>query len=218
MNERQIIYSERIRGKLAGYKLVFNKRSFKEPQQGFANLVEQDGVCVRGVLYRIDAAGIEKLDRFEGYPKHYTRKILPINTDEHSQIEAIVYIAQPEYIEDNLVVAADYLDKLKQGQALWGDVLACQLQIAVEGNALSKSEFERLEDDNEIPVLVDGCRARLAIVEEGFSSRMRIRFEDPHPEGRENGEFMTKYYLMESDGCVEWGHHGGCFMIQHRKV
>jgi hypothetical protein len=144
--------------------------------------------------------------------------MLPIVTHEYGQVDAVVYLAQPEHLAENLEVTSDYLDLLLQGQDLWGEALVCQVHIAVEGNALIAVEFNSLKDDNEIPVLVDGCKAWLTKVEEGFSSRLRIRFEDPHPEGRDNGEFITKYFLMESDGCLEWGHHGGCFKIQHRKV
>ena len=218
IKERDVDYSDRIKGKLKGYKLVFNKRSKKYPHQGFANVMLQEATIVRGVLYRTDEASLGHLDHFEGYPEHYTRQILPIDTLDNGQVDAVVYLAQPEHLAENLEVTSDYLDLLLQGKDLWGEALVCQVQVAVEGNALSTIEFNSLEDDNEIPVLVDGCKAWLGFVTIGFSSRMRIRFEDPHPEGRDNGEFMTKHLLMESDGCVEWGHHGGCFKIQHRKV
>jgi gamma-glutamylcyclotransferase len=215
IKQRGVVYTERIKGKLKGYKLAFNKRSKKYPHQGFANVMLQEATMVRGVLYRTDEASLEHLDHFEGYPEHYTRQILPIDIHDNGQVDAIVYLAQPEHLAENLEVTSDYLDFLLKGKDLWGEALVCQVRIALEGNAVSVIEFNAPKNDNGIPVWVDGCKAWLEFV---LLDRIKIRFEEPHPEGRDNGEFITKYFLMESDGCLEWGHHGGCFKIQHRKV
>ena len=52
-------------------------------------------------------------------------------------------------------------------------------------------------------VVVDGCPA---VVQEGlfgtFSPRLRIDFDTPHPVF--GAFFMTKYYVLDDDGCT-WG-------------
>jgi gamma-glutamylcyclotransferase len=57
-----------------------------------ANIVKKEGSEVWGCLYEIDESDLEKLDRFEGFPKIYDRKIVIVVDDAGKYYEAFVYI------------------------------------------------------------------------------------------------------------------------------
>lgn len=78
---------------LDNYKFIINKRSYKNPNIGYANVVEREGSVVEGILYEVKDNEIQLLDRFEGYPKHYDRKILNLRLSNGTLVEGVVYIA-----------------------------------------------------------------------------------------------------------------------------
>ncbi|MDP8238614.1 MAG: gamma-glutamylcyclotransferase family protein [Candidatus Hatepunaea meridiana] len=71
------------RAVLHNYRLMFKSVADIEPA---ANHI------VHGALYEITQEHLRSLDRFEGYPRLYTRKILPVLTDEDKEFQAIVYL------------------------------------------------------------------------------------------------------------------------------
>jgi len=68
---------------LKNYRLMFRSVADIEPA---ANHI------VHGALYEITQEHLRSLDRFEGYPRLYTRKILPVFTDVDKEFQAIIYL------------------------------------------------------------------------------------------------------------------------------
>ena len=108
---RGIEYSEILSGHLFGYELVFNKYSNKR-EGSAANIARRANEVTEGVLYLLaDAEQITKMDPFEGFPIHYTRKQLSIVTDSES-VNAWVYIANRTFVKENLLPPRWYLNHL----------------------------------------------------------------------------------------------------------
>ncbi len=123
MNERNVKFNQIIPAKLENYELRFNKVSKK--QGAVANVMYKEGSVVEGVLYEVDS--LTQMDKYEGYPNHYDRIILRIN-----DVEAWVYVAKKEHIQEGLKPQQEYLNHLLEGKQF-----------------LSKEYFEKLERINE---------------------------------------------------------------------
>jgi cation transport regulator ChaC len=107
MIERNVLFDKMISAKLYDYELRFNKISKK--QGAVANVMYNPGHIVEGILYRIK--DITLLDKPEGYPKHYNR--IKMNIEN---IDAWVYVAQPEFIREGLSPKQEYLNHLLEGK------------------------------------------------------------------------------------------------------
>ena len=115
LRERGVSFSRRQRAVLEGYRLVFNKRSSRNPREGYANIVEDEGCVVEGILYEIADEDIEKLDRYEGYPQHYDRQKVKVRLQSGDVTEAAVYIARQEMTAEGLKPSREYLSHLLKG-------------------------------------------------------------------------------------------------------
>lgn len=71
---------------LPDYELTFN---------GVADVVQRKGSKVSGGLFRITNRCLEALDRYEGYPFLYDRKVVEVIDEFGEKIEALVYVMQP---------------------------------------------------------------------------------------------------------------------------
>ena len=99
---------------LQEYALLFNKNSYKNPTEGFANIVQQPNSQVEGILYEVTDKDIAKLDQFEGVPTHYNHQ--PIKVECEGKItNALTYIAAT--IKEGLKPSPDYLNHLLAGKA-----------------------------------------------------------------------------------------------------
>lgn len=70
------------RALLPNHRLVF---------RGAADIEFSPGEAVQGALYRISPDNLKSLDRFEGYPRLYDRKIVQAASPEGTTFEATVY-------------------------------------------------------------------------------------------------------------------------------
>ncbi len=93
MIDRGLIPSGKQVAYLDNYEFLINKRSYKDPKVGYANVAEKKDSVVEGILYEVRDKEIEMLDRFEGYPSHYDRKILNLRLSNGVFVEGVVYIA-----------------------------------------------------------------------------------------------------------------------------
>ena len=101
------------------------------------------------------------------------------------------------------------------GKDLWGELFAAEVRLAAQGRAVPVDVIMKMEVGTELPVLIDGVKARIGFINTGWSDRLSIVFEEAHPtQGLE--PFVTKYYVMNQPGCMEWGHFGECFAVQYR--
>ncbi|NBO79430.1 MAG: gamma-glutamylcyclotransferase, partial [Actinobacteria bacterium] len=109
MLERGAPFTQRKRGKMVDHRLVFNKVTSKYPGHGVANVVPERGFEVRGILYEVDRAGIAALDGFEGVRGgHYIRVTMPVAMGDGTAVDAFVYVAHPDRVEEGLTPHADY--------------------------------------------------------------------------------------------------------------
>ena len=112
MLERGVYFTKKTPSILKGYKFTVNKISFKDPRVGFANIIKDDNSSVEGAIYEINDNDISKLDKFEGYPKHYDRITMRINN-----VDAIVYIANPNWVSPNeLLTTPEYKNLILEGK------------------------------------------------------------------------------------------------------
>jgi len=115
MKERGINFAKREHAIIKGWKLEFNKVSFKNPKEGYANIVMKENSVVEGVLYEIPDSDLKTLDRYEGYPTHYGRIKIIVIMDNGEKVEAVTYVAKPDKVKDGLKPSREYLSHLLKG-------------------------------------------------------------------------------------------------------
>jgi gamma-glutamylcyclotransferase (GGCT)/AIG2-like uncharacterized protein YtfP len=101
------------KGVLSDFRLAFNKKAQGKVGEAYANVMPSSGDYVEGVVYQFDE--IQKLDKPEGYPNHYDRKLMTISIGGEST-EAWVYFAQESRIAEGLLPSKEYLEHLMQGK------------------------------------------------------------------------------------------------------
>jgi len=123
LNERNVNFISRKFAILENYKLLFNKVSKKNCYLGFANVVESNGDVVEGAIYELSDSDINIIDKFEGAnskPSHYCRKNVDVICDGKI-INAIVYVANPDMIRENIKPDKSYLNYLLEGKDIFSD-------------------------------------------------------------------------------------------------
>jgi len=112
--ERGVEFSQMKPALLKGYKLTFNKicRSYGEGY-GCATIEPSENGKVEGILFELvnPSLAIKNLDGYEGYPYHYDRIIVEVETTEGIQ-KAVTYIANPWVLGRNLFPHPRYLAHL----------------------------------------------------------------------------------------------------------
>jgi len=115
MKQRGIKFTQREWAILKNWRLEFNKIASRNPKEGYANIVRDSNEAVEGVLYEISEKDVKKLDKWEGYPTHYDRTIVKVNLKDGREIDALVYIAQPDKVRNGLKPTREYLAHLLKG-------------------------------------------------------------------------------------------------------
>lgn len=82
---------------LEGHELVWNYRS-RRRGAGAANVVRAEGKQVHGVLLETDDVGLSVIDRKEGAPIRYARRIEPVQVGTDA-IDTWVYAVTEAYLE-----------------------------------------------------------------------------------------------------------------------
>ena len=98
------------KGVLTGYRLAFggHSRTWGGP---VATVVKEPDDWVEGVLYALPRAELVLLDRFEGHPFAYRRKLLRVTDETGKRRRAYVYVLS---VEQEAPPAPDYLGVLWQ--------------------------------------------------------------------------------------------------------
>lgn len=128
MNIRKAYFANRIFAKLDNYRLVFNKTSKANSDEGFANIIPDDNSIVEGALYEVEWESILKLDHFEGYPVAYRREEILVTKSDGTTQKAIAYIVNDDQISDGLKPSREYLNHLLRGKDLLGDEYYSKLE------------------------------------------------------------------------------------------
>jgi gamma-glutamylcyclotransferase (GGCT)/AIG2-like uncharacterized protein YtfP len=129
------------RGVLSDFKLVFNKKAHGKVGEAYANVMPSPGESVEGIVYQFDE--IQKLDKHEGYPNHYDRKLMKISIGGEST-EAWVYFAREDRIAEGLLPSKEYLEHLLQGKEYLSEAYFQRL-LDVKIN-LIQNEDEKFRD------------------------------------------------------------------------
>ncbi|MEW6534227.1 MAG: gamma-glutamylcyclotransferase family protein [Candidatus Auribacterota bacterium] len=98
---------------LENYLLKFNKKSVDGTTK--ANIVAATDQRVYGILYKMNAAELNKLDNIEGVTSgHYRRKTVPVCTTNGEVFMADVFIANDKYVcdDDNIRPSQQHLNTL----------------------------------------------------------------------------------------------------------
>ena len=115
MKERGVNFLRREHATLSGWKLTFNKVASRNHNEGYANIERDDEGVVEGILYTIQDADIETLNKYEGYPIHYERLVVDIVTEEGERKETITYIANHDKVREGIKPRKDYMNQLLKG-------------------------------------------------------------------------------------------------------
>jgi hypothetical protein len=183
-----------------------------------ANIVVEHGFDVMGVLYEVDRSGIEALDVFEGVSGgHYIRTTMSVRMDDGSAVDAFVYVAHPDRVEDGLTPHPDYFGYLQRGVDALGEGGADYLQRALreagvtdDERFLSELDLPRVnEDDSEfdmetmaLPVLINGLKSKLFLRDDLWSTRLIFSCDPADIENframglnvDDDGFYGTKYF------------------------
>ena len=79
--------------------------------RGYLNIKEVSGKTVYGLLYLIEPEALEALDKFEGYPDVFGRKIIEVEDSQHKKFKSWVYIEPANQFGGN-AVKTDYLRRV----------------------------------------------------------------------------------------------------------
>ena len=116
--DRKVEYISRKKGILQNYILVFNKRAKRNPKEGYANVIQSTNSIVEGALYEVAEKDILKLDKYEGYPKHYSKQTVSINVGGVN-LDAIVYVATSDFLGEGLKPTQEYLNHILAGRDIF---------------------------------------------------------------------------------------------------
>ena len=98
---------------LLGYELRFNKRLRRGGVA--ANITLHPTRRVWGIAVELGDEDLQRIDRCEGHPYHYERKLLKLFSENGREILSYVYIAQPEYILEGKKPSLDYFNYVING-------------------------------------------------------------------------------------------------------
>ncbi len=115
LNDRVGEWSEVCTGFLAGYQLMFNKRSGYGSAKANVQYIGGGSRCPVAAYY-LTAEQFDKLDKHEGVPgQHYVRVGMPF-TDIHGTIHlGQIYLAHIDKLTDDLAPSEDYLNTIRTG-------------------------------------------------------------------------------------------------------
>lgn len=139
MRERGIPFRTRVPARLPGWRLEFNKVPSTLPRgAGYANVVPDPRGTVEGALYRIEESALAALDEWEGHPRHYRRKVLPVELRDGTRVTAAVYVAAPKRTRSGLRPTREYLSHMLAGHdvvspSYWESLAATPTFVASGG-------------------------------------------------------------------------------------
>ncbi len=93
IDRRGIRPMESAAGRLEGYRLAFNTRGIPWVEPAFANIASAPGKAVHGVLHRLTARQLRRLDLFEGEGLAYRHLDMEVSAYDGRSVNARVYSA-----------------------------------------------------------------------------------------------------------------------------
>ncbi|MBV6513751.1 MAG: gamma-glutamylcyclotransferase [Ignavibacteriales bacterium] len=111
MRSKKVAFTKREKAILYGYSMSFSKKTTNGSGRATILPSERESF-VEGVLYEIDERDLEKLDKPERYPTHYSRIEVTVSCAENPSVKAIAYQANPQFVQDGLKPMQGYLESL----------------------------------------------------------------------------------------------------------
>ena len=119
--KRSVGFYEKFSGKIDGWEIVFDKVASGKPGTAYSNISPKENSCVEGIVYKIKSEDIlNKLDKDEGWPKHYEKKYMSVKT-ANGFLECLVYVANPNQTQNGLKPERKYLDEILAGRKFLSD-------------------------------------------------------------------------------------------------
>ncbi len=86
---------------LEGWELLFRRG-------GFATIAPKEGKTVQGLLWSITQLCERSLDRYEGYPRFYDKKMVTVRDSEGRSLSVMAYIMDDRFREPMLPTESYY--------------------------------------------------------------------------------------------------------------
>ena len=86
---------------LEGWELLFRRG-------GFATIAPKEGKTVQGLLWSITQSCERSLDRYEGYPRFYDKKMVTVRDSEGRSLSVMAYIMDDRFREPMLPTESYY--------------------------------------------------------------------------------------------------------------
>ena len=86
---------------LEGWELLFRRG-------GFATIAPKEGKTVQGLLWSITPSCERSLDRYEGYPRFYDKKMVTVRDSEGRSLSVMAYIMDDRFREPMLPTESYY--------------------------------------------------------------------------------------------------------------
>ena len=82
---------------------------------GFATIAPKRGSVVHGLLWKLTPACEQALDRYEGYPRHYIKEVVKVQTADGSKIPVMAYIMAEPMCRTPAMPSPEYYHTIRQG-------------------------------------------------------------------------------------------------------
>lgn len=96
---------------LDGYALAFRG----SPGTGYATILPKPGSRVQGVLWRVTERDRQRLDTYEGWPRHYKREYLLAKDSKGREQRIMAYTMNSPDKDEPALPSRYYLDGILQG-------------------------------------------------------------------------------------------------------
>ena len=98
----------RTTGTLQNYELQFRG-------SGFATVSPKKGSVVHGLLWKLTPKSEQALDRYEGYPRHYTKEQVSVRTTDDAAVSVMAYIMAEPMSRQPALPSPYYYRAIQQG-------------------------------------------------------------------------------------------------------
>lgn len=82
---------------------------------GFATVSPKKGSVVHGLLWKLTPESEQALDRYEGYPRHYIKETVTVQTVDGSKIPVMAYIMAEPLCRQPALPSPYYYRAIQQG-------------------------------------------------------------------------------------------------------
>lgn len=82
---------------------------------GFATVAPRKGNTVHGLLWKLTKNCEQSLDRYEGYPRHYTKETVTVKDAAGAELPVMVYIMAEPYCRQPALPSPYYYRVIQRG-------------------------------------------------------------------------------------------------------